>query len=319
MDVPTATPSSRSCAGKKKRKREAKQMVHNAVRSFWDVNYEYTASQSELNTLDVLNLFYQLYPDVHIHPSRFISKSVEVGARKLVRGQNAHSLATPISETACLHHNIPFAGVQPEQTIFNCELHLVNIQGLITNKKNKCESLNAMIHSSTPTKIIAVTESHLKKDQHHDAEVTKYFPQYSIARADRDTEFNIDDEDQLSSKGGCLILSSPNITATPKVKFSNGNCELTITEFPQLSLSLAVFYSPPKPNFSLPKFKEAITEVRKYTQQMQTSHPQYTFTLPETLTFHLDWLNGLRLQTELLQILKKETQIKRQPFKFSRI
>ena len=284
MDASTATSHSSARPGKKKRKREAKQMVHDAVRSFWDSNYEYTTSQSEVNTLVTLNLFCQLYPDIYPHPANFISKSIEVGVR-YARGLDAHFVATPISETACLHHSIPFAGEQPEQTIFDCEFHLVNIQGLITNKKNKCDSLNAMIHSTTTTKIIAVTESHLRKKQHHDAEITKYFPQYSIARADRDIEYDIEDEDQLLSHGGCLILSSPNITATPKVNFSNGNCELTITEFPQLSMSLAVFYTPPRPNFSLPKFKEAISEIRQYTQQMKTSNPHYAFTLAGDFNF----------------------------------
>ena len=285
MDASTSNSQSRASPGKKKRKREAKQMVHEAVLSFWNSNYEYKTSESEVNTLDVLNLFYQQYPDVHLHPSSFITKSIEVGARKSERGMDGHFFATPTSGTACLHHNIPIAGQQVEQTIFNCELHLVNIQGLITNKKNKCQSLNTTIHSTSPTKIIAVTESHLIKDKHHDAEITKYFPQYSLARADRNIEYDSEDDDHLSSKGGCLILSSPNITATSKVKFSNGNCELAITEFPQLSLSLAVFYTPPKPNFSLPKFKEAIIELRQYTQQLQRDNPHYAFTLTGDFNF----------------------------------
>ena len=50
-------------------------------------------------------------------------------------------------------------------------------------------------------------------------------------------------------------------------KVSNGVCELLICEVPQLNMAAAVVYNPPKPNFSLVKFKEIINELEKYLKE----------------------------------------------------
>ena len=74
--------------------------------------------------------------------------------------------------------------------------------------------------------------------------------------------FNPTDEYQLQSRGGCMLLASPGITLLPIEKFSNGNCELLITEVPQLNTAVIVVYNPPKPNFNFHKFKEIIEKLK---------------------------------------------------------
>ena len=84
-------------------------------------------------------------------------------------------------------------------------------------------------------------ETHLSTAQHYDAEIAKYFHNYIIHRADRDTKYNSEDCYQLLSGGGCVLLSN----------FSYDNCELLITECAQLKLIVGTLYRRPLPNFTL--------------------------------------------------------------------
>ena len=73
-----------------------------------------------------------------------------------------------------------------------------------------------------------------------------------------------------------LLLASPDIITIPKLLCSNGNCELIIAECPEMEVSIIVVYRPLKPNFSLPKFKEIITKIRKYLANREASGSTYS-------------------------------------------
>ena len=111
-----------------------------------------------------------------------------------------------------------------QETLFT-EFFLTNIQGLITNKSNKCQFLEEITgNKQDQSQVIAVLETWAKTPGYHDAEILRSFPEYSIMRSDRDTEV----EDHLAPRRGCLLLTSPDITITPMLTFSNGYCEILI-------------------------------------------------------------------------------------------
>ena len=102
-----------------------------------------------------------------------------------------------------------------------------------------------------------------------DSEILKFFPNFNIERADRNTEFDLTDEYQLQSHGGCLLLASPDIIVVPKISYSNGNCEMLIVECPNLKTAIIIIYRPPNgPNFTLRKFSEIISKVQKYLHEL---------------------------------------------------
>ena len=148
-------PSTSAPPNKRKRKRDERNQ-REALKSFWDSNYEYKSSDQTINTDNVYSLFMQLNPDVQIHPCTFRQKSVELGVRKNWQPrQKPFYLATPTSKEACNHHKANAKTTANTESIVNCEFLLMNIQGIITNKKNKSEFRNAMVDSPT-----LVTPSH---------------------------------------------------------------------------------------------------------------------------------------------------------------
>ena len=114
--------------------------------------------------------------------------------------------------------------------------------------------------------IIALTETWLQKKQHYDAEVLDKLPNYRIFRSDRVTVQNPEKDDPaaLASRGGCAILTSPDIIAESALSFSNKNCELEIVECSEFSLSIITVYRPAHSNFSLEKFREIIGKIDAY-------------------------------------------------------
>lgn len=144
------------------------------------------------------------------------------------------------------------------------DIFLLNTQGLVTNKKNKCSFIKEVTSSNTESKIIAITETWGKK--HFDGEYLKAFKGYNLIRTDRDTSNAALDEDCLSKNGGVLLLTSKDIPQKPVLKFSNGNCELVIAELLTINTAAIVFYRPSGKNFSLPKYTEALKHVRDYLQ-----------------------------------------------------
>ena len=123
----------------------------------------------------------------------------------------------------------------------------------------------------------------------------KYIPDYHIVRGDRDREFNLEDDDQLLSHGGAMILTSPEIITDNKLEYSNGNCEIAIAELPEFKLSTIALYRPPIPNFSLNKFKDILVKVKSYIAEVREKKPGFRIILGGDFNFPervLEWVQG---------------------------
>jgi len=90
-----------------------------------------------------------------------------------------------------------------------------------------------------------------------------------VFHADRDTNFNPNDDAQLNSRGGVAILISPEITAIPVMSFSNGNCEIVAIECPELSIIIANIYRPPGVNSSLRHFAAILNKLDNHLLRNQ--------------------------------------------------
>ena len=106
--------------------------------------------------------------------------------------------------------------------------------------------------------LVAITETWA--NGHYDAEYTRSFKGYDIKRSDRIIDLDPSDEFHLTSHGGVMLLSSPDLPLTEKMKFSNGNCEVLICEVPTINAVAITLYRPSDENFSLQKFKNAYEE-----------------------------------------------------------
>ena len=76
----------------------------------------------------------------------------------------------------------------------------------------------------------------------------------AIYKADRVTKYNLENDYQLLSGAGSILLATPDIVIHPVLNFSNGNCELLITECTQLKKVVVTVYRPPVPHFVLNLF-----------------------------------------------------------------
>ena len=196
-------------------------------------------------------------------------------------------------------------------SITSCNIHVLNTQGAVTNRKNKSKLLRVKCDKGG-NNIIALTETWLYEDKHYNEEITKEFKDYSIARSDRDiqkksnaTSTTNEEKDKLQSGGGCLLLASPGLTLLPVGKVSNGVCELLICEVPQLNMAAAVVYNPPKPNFSLPKFKEVINKIEHYLQEnSKKGEKQLDVTLMGDFNFPPGILKWEKSQQGLYPVVK---------------
>ena len=144
-----------------------------------------------------------------------------------------------------------------EQT--SISLTLLNSRGLITQSENKCDFLNGIITSLPTEHVVVITESHLTPN-HTDGEITNNatFKNYTLHRADRDTEIG-----RKSKNGGVLVLTSPAILSTKGEKpYSNGCCELLITELNEISTTLICFYRPP--DTTKDEFADVLTKAKTY-------------------------------------------------------
>ena len=244
------------------------------VRKFWERHYR-KAEQNEayVTCLAVFQFFTKENPTSGLDMSEFVRQSQVLGIGSKKCRKKSVFLSRPISHSSELFHgvNSPVTSSdRNEERGGAAQLHLINIQGLITNAKNKGEYLN-LVTNNNP-KIVVMTETHLNKKKLHDnAEVKLGFPEFNLHRCDRDTEYDIDDEYQLSSHGGCLVLTSPSVVSTKKMSFSNGNCELLIVEVPQMESHIITIYKPPPPNYSLRKFQEILAKVRHFLTEREKS------------------------------------------------
>ena len=72
------------------------------------------------------------------------------------------------------------------------DLFLINIEGIIKNKRNKSHFLKTMTKTPNNSQIIAVTETWAM--EHFNAEYTKAFNEYNIMSADRDVKLVPEDK-----------------------------------------------------------------------------------------------------------------------------
>ena len=151
-----------------------------------------------------------------------------------------------------------------QPTLKHTHFSLVKIQGLITTGKNKSGFLSGQLKDINDSNVIASTETWLT-DGHHNQEVLRYVPNYTIHRSDKKTVTarGMDDPNALQSRGGVSFCQVRTLC-----KFSNGNVELTISHFPSEKLIVAVIYNPTPPNFSLHEFSKMIQHLRTTLKSM---------------------------------------------------
>ena len=83
----------------------------------------------------------------------------------------------------------------------------------------------------------------------------------------------------LLSGGGCVLRTNPDIITQPILNFSNGNCELLITECTQLETIIVTVYRPPVPNSALNKLIEVLDIIQqKLTQKEDKENVRITLT-----------------------------------------
>ena len=168
-------------------------------------------------------------------------------------------IATPNTLASIAQHRTTTQSTNPQ-----IELHNINIEGLITGKRNKCHFLKAATTSDNKNKIITITETWA--EGHYNAEFLQSFSNYNVMRSDRDIDTFKEDEDSKSSRGGVMLLTSPEITITPKISYSNGGCELLIADLPTIHTTLITIYRPPKA--SLRKFADVIKKAEKHLTEL---------------------------------------------------
>jgi len=241
------------------------------ILTFFQTHYNYANQPQNTNATSVYNFYKKVNSASPYDYQAFRRQSgrvPELKSKKLrgPQGRKQSFLAMPKSAEAKAFH-----ATQTKEF----DLFTANIQGLTSAKKgNKCVILKGIANSTeNEHQIIALTETWLSKGQHYDAEILDILPNFRLFRSDRDTKprsgrqgaqqqqnttqsnTNTSDQAQLSSRGGCAILTSPDIIAECKTSFSNGNCELLIVECTELAISLILVYRPAGINFSLQKFK----------------------------------------------------------------
>ena len=162
-------------------------------------------------------------------------------------------------------------------------LALANIEGLITNKRNKCSFVRDVTRTDKRHQIIVLTETWTKKN--YEAEITAHFKDYHLYQSDREFDPNKKDPKQLKNRGGTCIITSPEVTITPGPRFSNGNCEVAIAKLPTINTLVISLYRPSGKNFCLLKFTEALSHIRQYLSEKAEELEQTHITLMGDFNF----------------------------------
>ena len=280
--------------------RSSKNSSSDHVKEFWEANYVMDGVDEDLALNEVFYYFqttndYQgetldQFKQISMSMIPALVKAPTPTSGKLLRGKPKtfhcylmHQKAKDLLRTD-INKNKPSINTQnwsneiatpkPSQEVHNLvqletseyfkttDLFLLNVQGLVTNKRNKCSFLKEVTASEIERKSIAITETWGNK--HYDTEYLKAFKGYNMTKADRDTTNATLDGKCLSKNGGVLLLTSKDIPQKPILKFSNGNCELIISELPTIKTTVIVFYRPSGKNFSLQKYNEALKHVHDY-------------------------------------------------------
>ena len=106
-----------------------------------------------------------------------------------------------------------------------------------------------------------------------------------------------------------MLLTSPDVIAKPEVSLSNGNCEVLITELEEEFKITIVVYNPPKPNFALNKFEEAVKTIENYIKEKLDSDIAYElemmgdFNFPPRVTTFPNQKEGETDQKQAFQLL----------------
>ena len=134
----------------------------------------------------------------------------------------------------------------------------------IRDRSNKCPFIHEITKSGNPSKIIGITETWA--NQNFDGEYTAHFKGFNIAKSDRDISQDNPNEEHLKKQGGVMLITSSDLPINTIKTFSNGNCELLITELPTINTAILVLYSPSGKNFTLAKFNAALSQIHCYLE-----------------------------------------------------
>ena len=160
------------------------------VKKFWEANYSYSSKilPRKVCAIEAYSLCCVCYPQLDLSETRFKELTGLVGVRveKDGHGRIKSYYAEPLTDLSNSFHGTN-SGERP------LSLQLLNIQGMISKKRNKTEMMGKILQLDQPGKICLVTETHLDKNTHSNSEMLKYIPDYHIVRGDRDREFNLED------------------------------------------------------------------------------------------------------------------------------
>ena len=202
----------------------------------------------------------------------------------VISSSNKNTSLTNLKPSTAASNSFHCAAAKKNKEMGNAiHLALANIQGLITNKGNKCNFVRDVTKSDMRHQIIVLTETWTNKN--YEAEITAHFKDYNLLPADRKYDPTKNDPEQLKSRGGTCILTSPEVTITPGPCFSNGNCEVAIAKLPTINTLVISMYQPSGKNFSLHKFTEALNHIRSYLSNHAEELDQTHITLMGDFNF----------------------------------
>ena len=251
------------------------------IKKFWETHFESSSWTQKINKDLIFEVFKQT-----VYYRGESKEYFNIISGNIAKSTKTCYLIKPKSELATMHLlSLPESSASTNKNENSKQslifFDLVNIRGLLTKKSslsmsNKCPFLYDLVDAKCGSHIIAITETWLTKN-HYDAEILKTFTNYNLSRADRlvatafkqTTENDDDDDDDtlLKKNGGCLLLTTPDIITKDVLRFSNGNCELLISELPSFHMSILLLYRPSGMNFNPKKFKEAFDKIKQYLLQ----------------------------------------------------
>jgi len=234
------------------------------ITSFFTTHYDYKNQTQQINTKQVYSLFKATKPN---SPLKDLN-AFKAAAGKLP-GLMRYKMKSPRETYYKLIPKSPTAKVFHTTAPKKFDFFTGNIQGLISkNKGNKCVLLKGHFDSTNNNHhITALTETWLRKKQHYDGEIIDILPNHRIFRADRNISGDPTNPANLTSGGGCALITSPGVIAEKKIAFSNSNCELLIVECAEIALSVILVYRPAGVNFKLSKFKEVLELIDAYLSE----------------------------------------------------
>ena len=195
---------------KKASNKETKILLQN-ITMFWDKNYKWQSEsiQARLEPKEVFLLFKQSGDEKTTY-EQFKTISGRMGVRLVGADGFKKYQVCPNSPIAKAWHareekcgndqesNNKLPTEISDNAATQCSINLLNIRGLVTNKKNKSKMLRLKCDKGG-NNIIALTETWLYEKKHFDEEILKDFRDYSIQRTDRDIANPISRKGKLNS------------------------------------------------------------------------------------------------------------------------